>query len=96
MKLSKPWIPMGIFVLVLVVLGLLSEVLTPFLIAALLAYLTTPIVDCLQAWKIPRTLAIVFVFFLVLVLIAVLLVYWVPLLEQQMLSLIHTPNDAYK
>ena len=56
-------------------LYLLAPVLTPFVAAALLAYIGDPLADRLQRLKLPRTLAVVAVFvftFLVLVLLVVL------------------------
>ena len=86
MKQSKQWIMLVLFLLILATFYFLSNVLTPFLIAALLAYLTDPIVNRLQACKIPRTIAIVLVFLLVLVVITILMVYLVPLFEQQIFA----------
>ena len=37
-------------------LYLLSPILTPFIVAALLAYLGDPLVDRLETWRLPRTL----------------------------------------
>lgn len=66
---------------------LLAPVLTPFMIAAILAYMGDPLADRLEAYKIPRTLAVVIVF-VVLTLIAVLvLLFFVPLLQRQIVIL---------
>lgn len=61
----------------------LSPVLTPFLTAALLAYLMDPLVNKLQLAKVPRILAVVVVFFILLLLLVSLLVFFIPLLERQ-------------
>ena len=45
-------------------LYLLAPVLTPFVAAALLAYIGDPLADRLQRLKMPRTLAVVTVFLL--------------------------------
>lgn len=67
---------------------LLAPVLTPFLIAATLAYVGDPLVDRLETYKIPRTLAVSIVF-LVLTLVSVIaLLILVPLLEKQITTLI--------
>lgn len=67
---------------------LLAPVLTPFLVAALLAYLGDPLVDRLQRLKLSRTLAVLIVFAAMLLagLGAVLIL--VPLLHQQVLRLL--------
>jgi predicted PurR-regulated permease PerM len=44
--------------------GYLKTVLTPIAIAAVLAYLLTPLVSLLSRWKIPRTWAVIIVFLL--------------------------------
>ena len=52
---------------------LLAPVLTPFVAAALLAYIGDPLADRLQQWKLPRTLAVVAVFILTFLSIGLLL-----------------------
>jgi predicted PurR-regulated permease PerM len=47
---------------VLALCGYLKPVLTPIAIAAILAYLLTPVVSILCRWKIPRTWAVILVF----------------------------------
>ena len=81
---SQKWLLfVGIISLALVIY-LLSPVLTPFLAAALLAYLGDPLVDRLEQWKLSRTVSVSIVFvglFLFLTLIILLLL---PLLEHQL------------
>lgn len=89
MNNSRQWIVLSAIAVFIGMVYFLSNILTPFLVAALLAYLTDPIVNQLQAWKIPRTIAIVLVFFLVITILMLLIVYLVPLLEQQFLAFIH-------
>ena len=48
----------GLFVWLLV---LLSPMLSPFILGALLAYLCDPIVERLQRWHVRRTIAVAFV-----------------------------------
>jgi predicted PurR-regulated permease PerM len=86
---SKQWVVLGLLMLTLVIIYFLSAVLTPFLVAGLLAYLTDPIVNRLQAWKLPRTIAIIFVFLLVFAVFTLLVLYLVPLLEKQLLAFLH-------
>ncbi|MCW8854503.1 MAG: AI-2E family transporter [Gammaproteobacteria bacterium] len=81
---SQKWLLfVGIISLALVIY-LLAPVLTPFLTAALLAYLGDPLVDRLEQWKLSRTVSVSIVFvglFLFLTLIILLLL---PLLEHQL------------
>jgi predicted PurR-regulated permease PerM len=82
---------LGVLTLVALVLWLLAPVLAPFVIAAVLAYVLQPLVLRLQAWRVPRTLAVVLVEVVALVallglfllLVPVLLREW-PLLRQQL------------
>jgi predicted PurR-regulated permease PerM len=62
---------------------LLAPVLTPFLLAALLAYIGDPLVDRLEARKLSRTLAVSVVFFILSLLALVMLFILVPLVEKQ-------------
>jgi predicted PurR-regulated permease PerM len=68
---------------------LLKPVLTPFAIAALLAYLFDPLADRLEAWGLSRTLAVVIVFTFIVIIMAAVLLILVPLLESQISRLIH-------
>jgi predicted PurR-regulated permease PerM len=70
-----------------VLLYLLAPVLTPFMIAAILAYVGDPLVDRLETYKLPRTLAVIVVF-IVLTLVGVLvLLFLLPLLQDQLVIL---------
>ena len=85
------------------VLWLLAPVLTPFVVAAILAYALTPVVDWLDKLgqgRLPRLLAVVLVelvFLLLLLSIALLivpiLVKQMPLLREQVPPLLHQVND---
>ncbi len=66
-----------------VLLYLLAPVLTPFLIAAVLAYIGDPLVDRLEAHKLSRTLSVVSVFVTLTLIALLLLVVLVPMLERQ-------------
>lgn len=71
-----------------VLIYLLAPVLTPFVTAAILAYLGDPLVDRLEKYKLPRTLAVAIVF-IVLTLIAILgLLILVPMIERQIMTLV--------
>ena len=81
---SRAWFYLAVAALVSGLLYLLAPILTPFVVAALLAYLGDPLVDRLERLKLSRTLAVVVVFvslFLAMVLVVLLLV---PVLENQL------------
>jgi predicted PurR-regulated permease PerM len=85
---SQRWLSLiGVFALGWV-LYLLGPVLTPFVVAAFLAYLGDPLVDRLEALKISRTLSVVTVFAALTLAGLLLLVFLVPILEQQLRTLI--------
>ncbi|WP_197492990.1 AI-2E family transporter [Woeseia oceani] len=69
-------------------LWLLAPVLTPFVAAALLAYIGDPLADRLQTLRLPRTLAVIAVFVLTLLCLALLLLLVVPLIQTQVSALL--------
>jgi len=69
-------------------LYLLAPVLTPFVAAALLAYIGDPLADRLQRLRLPRTIAVVLVFLLTFVFLALLIVLVLPLIEAQVGALL--------
>ena len=68
-------------------LYLLAPVLTPFVAAALLAYIGDPLADRLQRFKLPRTLAVVSVFLLTIIVLALLILLVGPLIRNQVSAL---------
>lgn len=68
-------------------LYLLKDVLAPFLTAAILAYICSPLVDRLMRWKLGRTPATALVLLLLLGVFALLLFIVVPLLQKEILLL---------
>lgn len=64
-------------------LYLLAPILTPFMIAAVLAYVSDPLVDRLEARKLPRTLAVLTVFVSLSVIAVLTLLVLVPMIERQ-------------
>jgi predicted PurR-regulated permease PerM len=100
-KRSAAWA--AVLLGVVTVLWLLAPVLTPFVVAAILAYALTPVVDWLDKMgkgRLPRLLAVVLVelvFLLLLLAIALLivpiLVKQMPLLREQVPPLLHQINN---
>ncbi len=66
----------------------LGPVLQPFYIAALLAYLSNPLVDRLQRWRVPRILGVILVFILMLSILIGLGLFLVPLITEQINQLL--------
>lgn len=66
---------------------LLAPVLTPFVAAALLAYMGDPLADRLQQLKMPRTLAVFTVFLITFLVLALLLLMLGPLVKTQVAAL---------
>ncbi|MBT4837182.1 MAG: AI-2E family transporter [Methylococcales bacterium] len=77
------------------ILWLLAPILTPFLVSALLAYMADPIVDRLELKKIPRTLAVIIVFFVMLFGLLLLLVILIPRIESQLFILLQKLPSYY-
>lgn len=71
-----------------VLLYLLAPVLTPFLVAAVLAYIGDPLVDWLEARRFSRTLAVTTVFLVLSLVALTLLLILVPMLERQVALLV--------
>lgn len=67
---------------------LLAPVMTPFMVAALLAYLGDPLVDRLEKKGLSRTLSVSAVFIIMLLVGLGLLLVLLPVLEQQLASMI--------
>jgi predicted PurR-regulated permease PerM len=75
------WIGLGIGLLWL--LYLLGPILTPFLLAAILAYIFSPAVDRLERLRLPRLLAVVVMLLLLVAILAALALILVPLLADE-------------
>jgi predicted PurR-regulated permease PerM len=85
---STKWLIFAGIVFAGILLYLLAPVLSPFLAGALLAYLGDPLVDRLEARKLPRTAAVVVVFVTILLLLLLLPLILLPLIEQQLAALV--------
>lgn len=71
-----------------VLIYLLSPILTPFLLAGIIAYVFNPLVTKIAAWKIPRSVGTILVITLLLSLFTTLILFLVPLLEREVSRLI--------
>ncbi len=72
---------------------LLAPVLTPFIAAALLAYMGDPLADRLQKFKLPRTLAVIAVFLITIVSLALLILLIGPVVKTQIGALFQALPD---
>jgi predicted PurR-regulated permease PerM len=82
------WLAMGlIFVALIYFLG---PILSPFLIGALLSYMGNPLVDVLERYKVPRTLAVTIVMIVLTTLVSLIIFSLIPLIERQIDLLIQT------
>jgi len=80
---SQKWLFLAALILSGWILYRLAPVLTPFLIAALLAYLGDPLVDRLEQRGLSRTLAVLVVFVVLLLGGLSLILFMVPMMERQ-------------
>lgn len=80
---SKFWFWLIVLTIAATLFYLLSPMLTPFFVAALLAYLGDPLVDRLEGMKLSRTLSVTMVFVVISLIILVFFLFLVPLLEMQ-------------
>ncbi len=67
-------------------LYLSKSILSPFIIALLLAYAFDPVIDVLEERQVPRTLAIGSVFILITIVLALFLFFGLPTLQDQMMQ----------
>ena len=74
---------LGSVVVALLLLNVLSPMMTPFFLGALLAYLGDPWVDRLERWRIGRGLASGLVFLAIALLVAVALMLFIPALAHE-------------
>jgi len=79
---------LGALLVVGVLLYVLSPILSPFMFAAILAYICDPIVDRLERRKLPRTLATVLVLLLLISVFVLLLLIMLPMLNKEVSLLI--------
>lgn len=87
MSESQKWFVLAGLTFSGILIYLLAPVLTPFLVAAVLAYIGDPLVDRLEARKLSRTLAVTLVFIILSLVALVLLLILVPMVERQFVLL---------
>lgn len=88
MAANRYWIWLLPLIFAVLFVYLLGPILTPFVIAAGLAYLGDPLADRLEAMKLSRTAAVVVVFATLTLIFAGLTLLLFPLLQQQLATLI--------
>ena len=84
---TRRWVWLGGIVLLCVFVFLLHSILTPFLVALLLAYLFDPVVDRLEKVGMSRTWGVITVFALFTLIITALVLILVPMLAKQLFCL---------
>ncbi|RMR04161.1 TqsA superfamily permease, member of the PurR regulon [Pseudomonas syringae pv. primulae] len=84
---TRRWFWIGGLALLIAFVVLLHTILTPFLVALLLAYMGDPLVDRLERAGLSRTLSVVAVFGLFTVVLMTLLLVLVPMLAKQLFRL---------
>jgi predicted PurR-regulated permease PerM len=85
---QRVWL-LVVVVVVIALFFLLEPILTPFLVAALLAYLGDPLADRLEARGMGRTLSVTLVFSALILLLTVVLLLTIPLVGRQLDLLAH-------
>jgi predicted PurR-regulated permease PerM len=92
MNNPRPWFWVAGIALVGWIVYLLAPVLAPFLTAAVLAYIGNPLVYRLERYRFSRTQAVIVVFLVVSVAITIALLLFIPLLQDQVRTLVtHLP-----
>ncbi len=87
-KINQQWYILAVIILTGYLVYLLSPILTPFAVGALLAYLFDPLADKLEEWKLSRTVSVTLVFLVISVLVFAVALVLIPALEKQISSLI--------
>ena len=91
---QKLW-ALALLVIAALLLHFLRPVLVPFFASFILAYLGYPLVDRLQRWKLPRSVAVLAVFLLTFVVLGLILVLVIPMGIREIAALFaHAPEAA--
>jgi len=86
---STKWMLIIGLVIFAVLVYMLAPILTPFVVAAVLAYIGDPLVDWLELKKLPRTAAVSVVFVGLTLFAGIILLVLIPLVESQIIVLIN-------
>ncbi|OGT36930.1 MAG: hypothetical protein A3F11_09130 [Gammaproteobacteria bacterium RIFCSPHIGHO2_12_FULL_37_14] len=86
-QLTKPYFFILLTLIFIALLYLLSPILTPFLLGALLAYLVQPVVKRLEKWKLPHLFSVTLIFLILLSLILFAIIMLIPLINKQIILL---------
>jgi len=87
-KINNQWYVMALVLLTGYLVYLLSPILTPFAVGALLAYLFDPLADKLERLKLNRTLSVAVVFLVIILIVFSVALILIPALERQISSFI--------
>jgi len=88
MNESQRWFLLITFIIACVLVYLLAPILSPFLVGALLAYLTDPVADRLEAKGLSRTQAVVLVFVILTLLLVLAVLLLLPQLSDQIQTMV--------
>jgi len=83
----RRWVWLGVALLIAVLLYSLHNILSPFLVGILLAYLADPLVDRLERLGLSRTWGVVVVFSLFTLIFMAMLLVLIPMLAKQLVRL---------
>jgi predicted PurR-regulated permease PerM len=86
------WIAAGLAILAL--LYALSPILTPFLLAGILAYICNPVADRITRWGVPRIVVVTLVMLALAALVAGLILIILPLLYEETAALANRAPEA--
>ncbi len=87
---SRRWQWLAIALVLALLVWLLSPVLMPFALAAMLAYLGDPLADRLEGWRLNRTLAVSIVFTIMVLVVIGIALLLVPLIQRQVVHLVQS------
>lgn len=86
----------ALVILLLIIFGLvylIGDIMAPVLVAIILAYLLESVVSTMEGWRLPRTLASLFVLAMIVALSVIVLFGLIPVLSQQTTSIVReTPG----
>ncbi len=88
MEITQRWFLLIVLVILGYLLVLLGPILSPFLIAALLAYLADPVTDKLESYKLSRTSAVLVVFSVIMLVFLLLVLILLPKISSQLAVMI--------